>query len=116
VSILNVKTKVGNLEVVHTGVAHLQGAQSFEIDINTYVCTVKFVTDAGGPRYMGSVQDSSYLVTCYNHVNNFGEGIFTPFAIGQLSGKTIYITYYTTLVAAENGVRRFEYSLWMESQ
>jgi hypothetical protein len=115
VSILNVKTKVGNLTVVHTSVAHLQGSQSFEIDINTYICTVKFVSDGGGPRYVGNVQGASYLVTCYNHTNGFGEGIFTPFAIGQLNGKSIYLTYYTTLLSEENGVRRFEYSLWMES-
>ncbi|WP_460156245.1 DUF6864 domain-containing function [Pseudomonas sp. S2_H10] len=114
-SILNVKTKVGNLAVVHTGVAHLHGSQSFEIDINSYICTVKFVSDPGGSRYVGTSLGTSYLVSCYNHLNNFGEAIFTPFAIGQLNGKTIYMTYYTTLVSLENSVRRFEYSLWMES-
>ena len=113
-SVLDVKTKVGVLSVVNTGVAHLQGAQEFAIDINGYTCTVRFITDGGGPRYEGSPVGADFLVTCYNHSNSFGESIFTPFPIGQADDKPIYMTYFTTLIAPSNGVRRFEYCLWME--
>lgn len=113
-SVLDVKTKVGNLTVVHTQSVHIQGVDSFDIDINGYTCTVKFVSDDQQPRYVGSVSDSGYLVTCYNHVNPLGESIFTPFAIGMLDGKIIWMTYLTSLVAVVNSVRKFEYSLWME--
>lgn len=113
--VLDVKTKVGNLFVVSTGVAHLHGAQNLEIDINGYTCSVRFVSDGGGPRYEGAAVGTSFLVTCYNHFNHFGEAIFTPFAVGQIAGKTIYMTYFTNLIDPAQGVRRFEYSLWMES-
>lgn len=114
-SILNVTTKVGSLTVMHTQSVHLQGSQSFDIDINGYKCTVKFVTDEGQSRYIGSALESGYLVTCYNHINGIGESIFTPFAIGKLDDKLIWMTYTTNLLSAVAGVRRFEYSLWMES-
>jgi hypothetical protein len=92
----------------------LQGLQSFDIDINGYKCTVKFVSDDGKARYTGSALESGYVVTCYNHVNPLGESIFTPFAVGKLESKLIHMTYTTNLLSDVGSVRRFEYSLWME--
>lgn len=114
-AVLNVKTKVGNLSVVGSGVVHLQGSNTFDIDINGYICTVRFLSDNGGPRYQGQNEGVSYVVNCYNHINTIGEAIFSPFPIGQLGGKSIFMTYYTTLLPSNVEVRRFEYSLWMES-
>lgn len=112
---LNIKNKVGNLSVVGSGVVHLQGANAFDIDINGYICTVRFVSDDGGSRYQGQNEGASYVVNCYNHMSTIGEAIFSPFPIGQLGGKSIFMTYYATLLSLDVEVRRFEYSLWMES-
>lgn len=114
-SAFDVKTKVGDLTVIGSGVAHLHGTNEISIDINGYVCLVRFVTDGSGPRYEGGPIGTGFVVTCYNHLNSFGESIFTPFAIGLADDKPLYMTYYTSLIEPTAGVRRFEYCLWMKA-
>ena len=109
----DVKTKVGDLTIIGSGVAHLQGTNELSIDINGYVCVVRFVTDGNGPRYVAGSVAKGFVVTCYNHLNGLGESIFTPFEIGRADDKPLYLTYYTSLIESTAGVRRFEYCLWM---
>lgn len=112
---LNVSTTVNGMTVVHTQAVHIAGAQSFDISINGYVCTVRFKSDEGGSRYIGVPADGKFYVDCYNHNNSLGESIFKPFPVAKLNEKTIWMTYYTNVVSTELNIRRFEYSLWLES-
>jgi hypothetical protein len=110
-----VKTVAGGKRVIHTAVFQLRNAFSFEIHIDGWSCTVRFKSDGGGSRYLGSTEGGRLYIDLYNHDNALGDTIADPFVIAGTDVGSVYMTYTVSLLNPDLGIRRVEYTLWMDA-
>lgn len=109
-----IQIKVGNQELLTSGIVHLEHDQRIQINIDGLSFAFIFKNDADStPRYEGSVVNSILEFTLFNHRNSFGEGILNPIEVATLNNRVLSLTYYVHTINSEKCGRRFEYAFYL---
>lgn len=112
-SSIAIKVNVGKLEVVTSGVVHLENETSFSIKVNTISLSFNFRDDTGQTRYEGKVVGDDIQFDLYNHNNVMGEGMLTPLSFCTVDGRPVYFTYYCHTISIEKKSRRLDYVIYI---
>lgn len=112
-SLIPVTVEIDDLEVLHSGVIHLENKSELKIKISTLSITFKFISDDGEIRYIGRTEGNDLFIDLYNHNNVLGEGALTPLNFGVINNRKAYITYFTNTLVVEKQSRRFEYVVYL---
>ena len=111
-SSIQITAKVGEREVLTSGVAHVQNVGDLVVSINNLNFRFIFKSDGGAPRYEGRVDGDMFVFELSNHNNSLGEGLFTPLDIAVLNGRIISMTYCVSTVDLSTNARRLEYAFY----
>lgn len=113
-STMQISTHKGNLEILTSGIVHIDNeSELIEIKIDVMTFVFKFMSDEGNSRYIGSVEGETLQLELYNHKNPLGEGLLTPYLVGDFNNRPLFLTYYVNTVNVEKSIRRFEYVFYM---
>lgn len=110
---ISVQVKVGALELLHSGLVHLDGEDWVEIKILDLSLRFKFISDGGEARYDSDVVDKTLNITLANFRNSLGEGKLKPIHIGHIAERKLYLTFFSNTLSLEDNVRQFEYALYL---
>lgn len=110
---LEISIHVGNLELLTSGIVHLDKEEPITIRIDDMKFIFEFKNDNGEPRFFGSVKDDSLIISLFNHKNQLGEGMMTPIGVATLDNRPLLVTYYATTFGSEKNIRRFEYAFYL---
>jgi hypothetical protein len=115
-SSIPVSVEIDNLEVLHSGVVHLENKSELKIKISKLSLTFKFLSDDGDIRYTGRTEGNNLFIDLYNHNNVLGEGALTPLGFGTVNNRNVYITYFANTLVLEKQSRRFEYVIYLGAE
>ncbi len=107
-----VQVMVGGLELIHSGLLHMDGETEVSISIGDLKYTFVFKSDAGGARYESQASGMAMTINLFNFNNSLGEGKLKPIQVGYLNDRKLYLTFFGNTLVSEGSIRRFEYAFY----
>lgn len=91
---IEVTSYLDNLEIVHSGNAHILFGNILKINFSTIKLQIQFANDEKSPlgNIIYKIEDEILKLTFINYNASSDRGIFHPWKIGILEGKNFYMT------------------------
>jgi len=113
---MNIKTYIGNLEVIDTKIVHVTRNSNLSIKIENLSIIIEFLNDKNEENKINReiISNTTLKIKCNNFNNSLGEGVLEPIEIGILDNKKMYLTFFvwTPNISLEN--RIVNYCLYLE--
>lgn len=97
---IDVKSYVGNLEIIYNGNAHLFHNKTISINlVNNLKIEISYVIDSNiESKINWSLTDNILKIIFENYASQLGGGILEPWLIGTYNGKQLLITIFSKLI------------------
>lgn len=113
----NIKTTVGDLEVIKDAMVHLSDNNKLKIQIETIEMEFEFLNNSANkePNFSREVIDNKWIWKLTNFENPLGTGILIPIEIGTLKGNKFYASFYVWTPDSKNSRKIINYVLYIKS-
>lgn len=116
---MDIKTKINNLQIIHTGSAIFDGKEDkFSIALKTdngldIEIFLKFIeTGDQGQKIVTRIRGRIVTLYCSNFNNPFGVGVPKPVDFAIVDDKHLYLTFW--IYALNGDTKKLEYQFLME--
>lgn len=119
---MNITLSTGGRRVLSSGTAILNSSDSdlkFEIEHNefSFCIILKFINRKGNEQSMEKEvksEDNTLILKCTNFNNALGTGTLKPLPIATVSGKEIFLHFWSYLLGNKESTRKVEYTFLEE--
>jgi hypothetical protein len=97
---IDFKSYVNDLEIIHSGQAHLVENNIFKMIFDDVKIEVTFISDMNMStgQITWKVEEAILKISLINYKSIFGSGVFEPWLIGDYKGKNLYMTFLSKYI------------------